>query len=798
VTGAGTLSRLRVIDLSTEIAGPYCTKLLSDAGAQVIKVESPDGGDPLRRWKASQDELPEGSDGALFQYLNASKRSIALDVQDAGDRETLLQLAATADLWIDNPSSGSRYERGITWNALQEVNASLSFVSITPWGTTGPWADRPWTEFTMQAAIGSIDCRGLHDRDPVAAGGRLGEWIAGTYAAVGALIAWLAAQRSGEGQHVDLSIFEAMLLCLTVYHDLSSQWNEGPLPRSIEIPSIEPAKDGWVGFCTITGQQWKDFCFLIEHPEMAEDERFFMGRSRMDHRAFVQEVIHAWTRERTVDEIVEQASLLRIPVAPVGDGRTLPGMDHFVERRVFVQNPHGFIQPRPPYLLEAHTHSAPGKAPALDQHRSEILANLESESPDFIKPAAGNDIGRPLAGLRIVDLSAFWSGPIATSTLASLGADVVKVESIQRPDGMRFAGSVPGERLWEWSPVFHGANPGKRDVTLQLDHPEGQALLRRLIETADVVVENYSVRVLENFGLDWETLREWNPKLVMVRMPAFGLDGPWRDRTGFAMTIEQVSGMAWITGYDDLPLVVRGACDPLGGMHAIFALLLALEDRKRDGKGQLVEVPMVEVALNIAAEQVIEYSAYGQVLRRNGNRGPVAAPQGLYRCGRGEALIALAVATDEQWRALRTLMGDPAWADVAPYESAAGRRAHHDPIDAGIASWLGEVEASEAVQALHDAGIPSHTVINAHFLHPNPQLEHRGFFQTMTHPVTGETRYPGLPLRFSNLHGPAHRRPPPTLGQHNREILIDELGLSEQEFNRLLEAQVIGERPTFM
>ncbi|MCH7708902.1 MAG: CoA transferase, partial [Myxococcales bacterium] len=155
VTAAGTLGRLRVIDLSTEIAGPYCTKLLSDAGADVIKVESPGAGDPLRRWKASPAELPEGSDGALFQYLNASKRSIALDVQDAGDRETLLQLAATADLWIDNPSSGAQYERGITWNILREVNASLSFVSITPWGTTGPWADRPWTEFTLQAAIGS-------------------------------------------------------------------------------------------------------------------------------------------------------------------------------------------------------------------------------------------------------------------------------------------------------------------------------------------------------------------------------------------------------------------------------------------------------------------------------------------------------------------------------------------------------------------------------------------------------------------------------------------------------------------
>ena len=314
MTHGWPLEGLRVLDLSTEIAGPYATKLLVDAGADVIKVEAPGAGDPLRRWTASGTALPEGEDGALFRFLNASKRSIALDLEGASGRETLLDLAASADLVIESFGPGVMQRLGLDLEALQARNPALSLVSISPWGGTGPWAERPCTEFTLQAATGSTGYRGLRDRPPVAAGGRLGEWIAGSFAAPGAVAAWLSARNTGTGQHVDLSIFEAMLLCLTIYHDLNGQWVEGPLPRAIEIPSIEPARDGWVGFCTITGQQWKDFCALIGRPDVGEDQRFFSGAQRMEHLATMQEMIHGWTRERTVDEIVEIASLMRIPV----------------------------------------------------------------------------------------------------------------------------------------------------------------------------------------------------------------------------------------------------------------------------------------------------------------------------------------------------------------------------------------------------------------------------------------------------------------------------------------------------
>jgi crotonobetainyl-CoA:carnitine CoA-transferase CaiB-like acyl-CoA transferase len=598
---AGPLDGLRVIDLSSEITGPYASKLFADAGADVVKVEGPEG-DPLRRWTASGQQLREDQDAALFQYLNASKRSAVLDLGSVAGRDRLLDLVGSSDIVIESFGPGGADALGVGWQAIQAHNPACSLVSISAWGGEGPWAKRPSTEFTLQAATGSTAHRGLPSRGPVGSGGRIGEWIPGIYAANGGLSAWLSARRTGRGHHVDLSVFECLCLSMTIYHDLNSQFFEGPLPQAIDTPSIEPTKDGWVGLCTITGQQWKDFCRTIGQAEIAEDERYYDAKVRMHHLDFIHSIIHGYTRQHTVDQIIEVMSLVRVPVNPLGNGRTLLEMDHLQAREVFVGNPAGFKQPRPPYRLSAEERTpAPRAAPRLGEHTDEILAQADAGSP----PVPEGNGPLPYQGLRVIDLTAFWAGPIATSFLAELGADVIKIESIQRPDAMRFAGSVRNEAMWEFNPVNHGCNSNKRDLTLDLDSEQGLALAKRLIAKADVVAENFSPRVFENWGLGWETIQALNPRAIMLRMPSFGLDGPWRDRVGFAMNIEQVSGLAWLTGYDDLPLVVRGACDPMGGMHAVFALGLALETRRKTGRGQLVEVPLVEPAINIAAEQLI-------------------------------------------------------------------------------------------------------------------------------------------------------------------------------------------------
>ena len=231
--------------------------------------------------------------------------------------------------------------------------------------------------------------------------------------------------------------------------------------------------------------------------------------------------------------------------------------------------------------------------------------------------------------MRIIDATAWWAGPSSAQILATLGATVVHLESIQRPDGGRMAaaGFVQLPHWWERSGLFLAANTDKQDLTLDLDTSEGRALFYDFVRKCDVVVENFSPRVFENFGLTAESIAEANPRAIMVRMPAFGLDGPWRNNVGFAQTMEQMTGMAWWTGHDfDQPRIPRGPCDPLAGMHSAFAMLLALQQRELTGQGCFIEVSMVEAALNAVAEQVVEYTAYGTILNRLGNRSRDAAP----------------------------------------------------------------------------------------------------------------------------------------------------------------------------
>jgi crotonobetainyl-CoA:carnitine CoA-transferase CaiB-like acyl-CoA transferase len=767
------LADLRVVDLTTEIAGPYCTKLLADAGADVVKIEGREG-DPLRRWRS----------GTLFKYLNASKRAIVADPED----EAVLELVAAADIVVE--SSGPD---GTDLAAIRTLNPTVVVVSISPFGLTGPAAGRATTEFTLQAWCGSTGSRGAPERPPLAAGGRLGEWIGGAYAAVGAVAAWRQARRTGRGEHVDVSLLECMAMTMNTFTSVFADflgWPEmrGPA-RTIEMPSVEPTADGYVGFCTITGQQFQDFLVLIERPDLIDDRDLAnaIGRAKRMHEFLA--IIHDWTTKRTRDEIIELATLLRIPIAPIGNGETLPTFDHFRDRGTFVEHPGGgFVQPRVPYAIDGWRGRPFAPAPALDEHAGRV--RWEPRRRAEPQDVSGAEL--PLEGVRIIDFTAFWAGPAATHMLAALGADVIKVESVQRPDGMRYATTHPREdRFWEWGPVFHGANAGKRGITLAMNDPEGLALAKRLIAGADAVFENFSPRVMENFGLTWDAIHDVNPSAVMVRMPAFGLDGPWRDRTGFAQTMEQITGMAWVTGFvDGSPLIPRGACDPFAGMHAVLALMVALEARERSGEGALVEVTMVEAALNAAAEQVVEYSSTGTLLVRDGNRGPVASPQGLFSCRGDEHWLALAIVTDEHWGALCNVMGDPAWA------RGVDRRSDVDRIEEEIAAWCAERDVDELVDTLAARAVPAAPVVVPRDIVKNPQLRARNFFEAVEHPVTGKYELPSLPFRFAARGArPWYRSAPPTLGQHNDEVLRELLGLDDAAIADLRSRAIIGDRP---
>ncbi len=779
------LDDVRVVEISDRIAGSYCGKLLVDAGAQVRKIEPPQG-DWLRSFTASAVPTPDGTDSPLFGFLNAGKRSLTWPVAD------LSAELAGADVIVVTATRRRAAELGIDPQQVLAQFPKAVVVTISDFGWTGPFADRAASEFTLQAWSGLTGFRGDPAGPPIAIGGDLGEYMGGVFAAFGALAILSRVERGGPGEHLDLSMLEAITLMQSGEWLHSQLLQVPPVSRTVEVPSIEPAKDGYIGITMVTGQQWLDFAAMVDCAELTELPQLSFQIGRWEYRDFIRDRIRPWLAERTVEEIVELGQLFRLPIAALGDGSTIRDTAYAKEREVFVRNPAGFHQPRTPWLMSrcqpAPLHPAPSLGEADDT--APWPRREDGEPP--------SDSQLPFAGVRIVDLTAFWAGPAATHLLAAFGADVVKVESIQRPDGIRYSGGMRKDvdDWWEYGWVFHAMNTNKRSVTMDLGSTDGRHLFNRLIADADVVIENFSPRVMDHFGLSADELLAVNPRLVIARMPAFGLDGPWRDRVGFAPTMEQIAGLAWVTGLPDGPPVPpRGACDPLAGVHAAFAVTAALSYARRTGQGQLVELPMIETVMNATAIQPMEAELFGVTLSRRGNRGHGGAVQNLYRCAGDDDWIALTIGTDDQWHALVEVMGRPSWTDDDRFGTVAGRRVWADDIDRELQRWFAGQELSRAVEDCAGVGIPAAPVVSPSLVTENPQLTARAFFETLDHPRTGLGRYPRPP--FAPLAG-QHvwlLRPPPTLGEHNGEVLCDLCGLGDQDLARLSAAGVIGTRP---
>lgn len=774
MAGAAPFADWRVLELCNGLAVAYCGKMFADAGAHVVKIESPLG-DSLRHWSAG------GPPGALFGYLAAGKRSVV----NHGQAEVAALLAG-ADLVLTDLTDGWTLD-----DLTARTGPAAVVVAVTPFGTTGPYVEDHVVanEFILQALCGSIAGRGWPDDEPVQAGGRLGEWLAGAFAAAGAAATARHAARTGRGQVIDVSTYEAMVIAMGGLSAMSaSVLGADSLlhERSLELPSIVPTADGMVGFCTITAQQFQDFLVMIERADLVDDAELASFAGRVERRDEFLDMVTAWTRGRTTQEIVDLAVAFRIPVAPIASPETLPEVDHFVQRGVFVESRDGVLAPRVPYRSAAMAVTAPGQPPPLGADNGHVRWPARPE-----RPRTDDADALPLSDVRVTDFTAFWAGPVATQLLGALGADVIKIEGVRRPDGMRFSAGRPPDwdQWWEWGPVFLCSNNNKRGVSVDLGTDEGRAIALELIAASDLIIENFSPRVMANFGLEWDAVRAANPRAIMVRMPAFGLDGPWRDRVGFAQTMEQATGMAWMTGHADGPPVIpRGVCDPIAGLHAAFAAVAALAIRDREGAGMQVESTMAEAALNVAAEMLVEYSRNGISMRRDGNRGPGATPQGVYRCRGDDEWVALAAPDDAARASLAALLDQP-----EPPEAGWDERA--DEIDKLIADWAAGRSVAEAVEALRGAGVAAARVTPAAALLTDPHLCARGFWETVDHPVAGSFRCTGMPFAFLGTPRRWIRRVPPLYGQHTDEVLTGILGRTREDLVRLRRSGTISDRP---
>jgi crotonobetainyl-CoA:carnitine CoA-transferase CaiB-like acyl-CoA transferase len=795
-----SLSHLRVVEIGQNISAPYCSKLLADLGADVMKVEIGDDGDPLRQTGSFPNDSEDRSRGCLFQYLNANKRSVHLDLTAPEDMDILMGILAGANLLIENLGCGVMEASGLSPDRLAEINDRMAVIRISDFGQDGPYASVPATDFTVQAAGGWVSKHQSPITIPVQVGGNFSDYVTGIHAACAALTACRSAAQLEQPVVVDVSKHECMVATLpflALYRETLQLLDMGePEDRIGAVPGIVKCRDGYIGINTLTAQQWADCCNIIGVPEYIPRQLELRLAGEVLDR-FYQE-IEPWLMERTANEIIDLCQTLRIPAVLLGNGKSLPEVEQLKARGYYTRDQEDkFIQPNFPYRLEKTPASLRRKAPKLGEHNPDIEWASSDTAENNSSGHTKTESRMPFEGIRALDLGGFWAGPYVGCYLGACGADVIKVESIQRPDGFRFGMSYPNQGFYwyEMGGGYLGSNLSKRDITLDLNQDAGKRIFERLVTTADVLIENFTPRVMSNFGFGPDRLREINPNLIILRMPGFGLDGPWKDFVGWASAFEEAIGISWLTGHPDgTPLSLGGPADPSSSMHALVALQAALEHRERTGEAQVVEVAQVEALACMTAEQVIAYSVTGKVMNRIGNRSQTMAPQGVYKC-RDERWLALSVRNDSDWERLTKVLGSPAWAMQPEMSTLSGRQQHHDEIDSRIGEWASRLTANEAVERIRAQNIPVGTTLQSADMYSDPQLVDHKFFQELPSKVAGPKRYPRFPMRQRPGTEGTHRFGPPTLGEHNTEILSTELGLSDKEMEDLAHNEVIGTVP---
>ena len=412
----------------------------------------------------------------------------------------------------------------------------------------------------------------------------------------------------------------------------------------------------------------------------------------------------------------------------------------------------------------------------------------------------------PLEHLRAVVLTQAWAGALTTQFLANLGAEVIQVEALSRPDVWRggyaphnrgqYPDGEPGARPYDRNGLFNSVNTSKLGITLDLNSEEGKGLFLDLVSSSDLLAENYSARVIPNFGLEYPTLRQINPTIIMMRMPSFGASGPYSMYPGNGGTTEPMSGISSLLGYPDGQPMNSGAMhtDAISGMMGFAALLIAIRHRARTGEGQYIDLSQQETATTYITDQVLEYTINGRIPQRVGNRDSRMAPHGFYRCQGEDSWIAIAVRSDSEWGRLCEIMERPDLASEPRFATSGGRLQHADELDSVVQSWTLLLDATETSEKLQNQKIPASPVMKALEVPEHPQHKTRNFFESVDHPATGVYPVAGVPFRLSETPGRI-RSPAPTLGQHSEVVLKGRLGLSDTEYASLESQGITGDDP---
>lgn len=797
----GALAGLRVLDLGHGVAGPFAARLLGDLGADVVKVESPEG--DFLRTAAPVVTDDEGRPASLlFSYANWNKRGVVVDLRDPAERDRVERLVRWADVVISSFRPGRLEEWGYGFDQLAAWNPRLALTSITNFGLTGPRAQDPASDLTFYALSGLSSISGFADpHPPLKHGLRQSLYCAGLNGAYSALLAHRTARRSGTAQHVDVSIHEALsseLVTAWAYYSFAGvvQGRHPQVADPLEGLPLQ-AQDGFVSFQTNERAPLAALAELLGNDDL-HDPRWVGDEYRVEHAAEFRETVESSLADRPASAWFDEASRRGLLVGLVQSGEQLLDCPQLAARGALQPVPrHGDV--RFPVSL-AHFSRTPTRverpAPYLGEHDAvaaelaELTERAAAEPPDPAVLTEG-----PLHGLVVVELAGLVSVPYVGALLADLGATVIKVEAPSRPDPLRysfgpFIDNEPGEAPWNRAGGFHVLNRGKRSLVCDMRSEEGRVVLERLVAGADVVIENFSSGVLTSWGMSPERALEVNPRLVMLSNTGFGASGPWATYKAQGTTLEVTMGSAVYTGYPggDPGKAGQSYPDFLACWSGVLSILAALEEREVSGRGQWIDQGMYQLGAAVIPEGLLGAQVDGLDLSRRGPEDLDALASGMF-----------ATRLPGEWLAV-SVPDATAAARLDPLLRAAGhaapvRRPEH--LVRALRLWLSHQEAAVAERTLLDLGIPTGRVLSSQGLHLDPHLAERSFFEPVTIPGCDEEfLLMGRPFRFVTAPGAARSRgPAPEFGRDNREVLVRYAGFTPDEAEALCAGTALVDRP---
>ncbi len=821
---AAALQHLRVLDLGGPSA-QFATRLLGDLGADVIKIEPP-GGDPLRSQPPFANGEPGLNRSIPFTAANHNKRSIVLDLETGEGRESMRKLAATADVLVESFDRTHLDDRDLGYADLSRSNPRLIHAAVSPYGRFGPRRDYVGTELTLQAMNGVMYIHGDGEARPCMVPAEQLYNVAGFHTVVGVMAAVRARRQTGRGQQVDVSmqdvgLWQLMMVLGEYSYSQFLRRRVGAAPSNPGVSIFESRDGGYVQTSTYMDRHYTRLAEWLDSPAVTA-ELILDPAWRRENIDLIDAIMVDFIAQRDRDDFVAEAQQRGIPSTPILKVSEFVNHPQPNSRGWFSDFEHPEIgQYRTagaPYRMSKTPWRVRRPAPLLGEHTDEILSEMRpavpagaQDSPSSQRqsplppnggglaqnplPLIGGGLGwggnstqstKPLDGIRVVDFTQAVAGPVSTSFLAFLGADVIKVETSAHPQARR--PDAPG---------FAELNRNKRSVTIDAQNPEGLEVALRLAAQSDVVIDNWRAGVMDRMGLGYDKLREVKPDIITVQMPGLGLVGPSHHFTTYGQQIFGFCGLGHIWGHADSIMTTRpklGYTDYIAASATVGAVLTALEHRAVSGQGQFIEVAQLEALASSLGAIYMDFSINGVDAEAHGNNSERFAPHEVYACQGHDAWCAIVCRDDDDWRRLVIAMESPEWAQDSRWDTLQGRVAGKGELDRRIGEWTATLNPQQVFDRLQRIGVPAGMDQGPDKLVWDPHLRERHSVVTVQPPAPWAhippLTHPALSARLSETPAECDT-PAPTEGQHNDDIFRNILALTDDEIERLTASRAL-------